>query len=89
MIYRQIAHKLRIDMGPGKPDFVSERPRRLRDGAFLDLDEDGQSSTRVEIPDGARVDVDELVRIGAIEPVPRWRSAHNDPVPDHLEAGSG
>lgn len=88
MIYRQIAHRLRLDMGPGNADVVSERPRRKRDGVYLDLDDDGQSTTRLEIPDGARVNVAELLRIGAIEEVPRWRSAHNEPVPEG-EVASG
>lgn len=87
MIYRQIAHRLRLQMGPGKPDIVSERPRQKKTGRYLDLDQDGLSTTRIEIPEGALVDVDQLVRIGAIEAVPRWRTA---PEPTgEGEAGSG
>ncbi len=50
--YRQIAQRLRIQQGPGKPDIVSERPRDKKTGRYLDLDESGISQTFVEIPEG-------------------------------------
>lgn len=67
MIYRQIAHKLRVQMGRGNPDWVSERPRNRKSGAFKDLDEQGRSATLVDVPDGAHVAL--LLKSGAIQTV--------------------
>lgn len=70
-VYRQIAHRLRINRGPGHPDKVSERPRAgARDrgwGAFLDSDE---SPTLIEFDELDQVDVPGLLRLGAIVPHP-------------------
>lgn len=67
MRYRQIAHKLRVQMGRGHPDWESERPRNKATGKYKDLDEDGQSTTIVEIPPGTHID--QLLRAGAIQEV--------------------
>lgn len=64
MKYRQIAHKLRVQMGRGHPDWESERPRNKRTGKYLDLDEQGRSTTIVE-PPGPHVA--NLLRSGAIQ----------------------
>lgn len=88
MIYRQIAHRLRLQMPPGTPHIESERPRDKKSGRYMDLGPDGLSTTRIEIPDGALVDVDRLVRQGAIEPVPRWRVAP-DLTDEETEGASG
>lgn len=69
-VYRQIAHRLRFQMGPGRPDIESERPRQSKTGVYQDLDEQGRSTTLVDIPDGARVDVAGLLAVGAIEALP-------------------
>lgn len=67
--YRQIAHKLRIARGPGNPDRLSARPRqgnRERGwGAYLDSDD---APTLVTFEPGDLVDVDALLRSGAIAP---------------------
>lgn len=68
--YRQIAHRLRFQMGPGVPDVESERPRQRKTGVFQDLDEQGRSTTIVAIPAGARVDIGALLAAGAIEALP-------------------
>ena len=78
MIYRQVSRKLRWSLGPGLGERVSERPRDKKTGAFLDAD----TPTLVEIGDAdiaAGVDVDALLRIGAIEMLPAedGRSARN------------
>lgn len=67
MKYRQIAHKLRVQMGRGHPDWVSERPRNGKTNRYKDLDEQGRSATIVEIPDGAHID--QLLRAGAIQTI--------------------
>jgi len=68
--YRQIAHRLRFQMGPGKPDLESERPRQKKTGVFLDLDEQGRSTTLVDIPADARADIGGLIAAGALEALP-------------------
>lgn len=64
-VYRQVAHRLRIQGAPGKPDRISERPRHKASRRFLDSDED---PTLVKLREGDPVDVDFLLGIGAIEP---------------------
>lgn len=61
MKYRQLAQKLRWSRGPGLGDMVSERPRN-RAGEFLDED----APTMVEIGPDAPVNVEQLLRTGAI-----------------------
>lgn len=70
--YRQIAHKLRIQAGPGKPDRLSERPR-ARSGRYLDED----NPTMVELYEGDLVDVPSLIQQGGLERVepPRKEAA--------------
>lgn len=66
MRYRQIARRLRIDRGPGRPDLVSERPTVTRaDGSYAFTDSDEQP-TVVEFDETCRVNVPELLRLGAI-----------------------
>jgi hypothetical protein len=65
--YRQIAHKLRVQMGRGHPDWESERPRNKKTNRYKDLDEQGRSATIVEIPPGAHID--QLLRAGAIQTI--------------------
>lgn len=67
MKYRQIAHRLRVQMGRGNPDWVSERPRSKQTGKYKDLDEQGRSTTIVEPPDGAHIEL--LLRAGALQTV--------------------
>ncbi len=68
--YRQIAHRLRFQMGPGAPDIESERPRQRKTGAYQDLDEQGRSTTLADIPAGARVAIGALLAAGALEVLP-------------------
>lgn len=68
--YRQIAHRLRLQMGPGRPDIVSERPRVTRTGKYLDLGADGKSTTTIDVPDDAQPSAERLLNMGAIEPLP-------------------
>lgn len=67
MRYRQIAHKLRIQRGPGNPHRESFRPRegsRERGwGKFLDSDE---APTLIEFDALDQVDVPALLAQGAI-----------------------
>lgn len=69
-VYRQVAHRLRFQMGPGRPDIESERPRQRKTGVFQDLDAQGRSTTLVDIPADARVDIGALLAAGAIESLP-------------------
>jgi len=66
--YRQIAHKLRIHR-PGQPDRVSVRPRAGNAeqgwGAYLDSE---AFPTLIEIEAEDVVDVEALLRSGAIAP---------------------
>lgn len=68
--YRQIAQRLRLQMGPGRPDIVSERPRH-KSGRYLDLDDDGQSTTVIDIPADTLADIPALLRQGAIQEMPQ------------------
>ena len=77
-VYRQIAHRLRIQRGPGRPDKVSERPRKDKRGPFLD----GNDPTLIEIEEGDRVDVGFLLRTGALEP---WNPP--EPAEEEVELG--
>lgn len=67
MKYRQITHRLRVQRGPGRPDFVSERPRDPKSGKYLD---DGPPL--IEFDAHCQVDVESLIRSGALarEPEP-------------------
>lgn len=67
MKYRQIAHRLRVQLGRGNPDWVSERPRNARTGRYLDLDDQGRSTTIVEPPEGAHIE--QLLRAGALQTI--------------------
>ncbi len=74
--YRQIAHKLRVQMGRGHPDWESERPRNRKSNRYKDLDEAGRSTTIVEIPPGAHID--QLLRAGAIQTVSETEDASGE-----------
>lgn len=71
--YRQLSRRLRVAMGPGHVDFVSERPMDSQRERFLD-EPDG---TTVEFPEGAQVDIPFLLRVGAIAELtpPEMKSA--------------
>ena len=62
MQYRQITYKLRVQRGPGRPDLVSERPRNKK-GEYTD----DKKPKLVSFDEHCRVDVERLLRIGAIE----------------------
>lgn len=64
--YIQIAHRLRIQRGPGKPDTVSERPREQKTGRYTDTD----APTLIALHKGDLADVDSLLALGAIEEQP-------------------
>ena len=67
LTYRQIAHRLRIQRGPGNPDRISERPRagsKGNWGAFLDSDAE---PTLITFDDLDQVDVAALLASGAIQ----------------------
>jgi len=63
MQYRLIAHKLRVQRGPGNEDYNPTRPRVKGGGAFLDSDE---KPTLVEFDAKCQVDVADLLKMGAI-----------------------
>ena len=65
-IYRQLAPRIRVQRGPGQPDYVSERPRTKPGGPFTDSD---SAPTLVEFDDGCIVNVAFLLRTGAIAEV--------------------
>lgn len=77
--YRQIAHRLRLQLPPGRPHIESERPRAKKGGRYLDLDAEGRSTTTIDIPDEAVPNAAQLLKVGAIEPLPAERSAGNAP----------
>ena len=64
--YVQIAHRLRIQRGPGKPDNVSERPREQKTGRYTDSD----APTLITFHRGDLADVESLLANGAIEEQP-------------------
>lgn len=78
MKYRQIAHRLRLQRGSGKPHVESERPRHKKSGRYTDLDAAGQSTTTIDIPDDVTDDVAGLLRRGSIQelPAPVGKGAH-------------
>lgn len=76
--YRQLAHKLRIQRGPGRPDLVSKRPRNKRTKRYLD---DGK--TFITFDEHCQADVAKLLRIGAIERLPEPEPAQA------MEGGDG
>ena len=66
MQYRQIAHRLRVQRGPGNPDLVSERPRAGRRGNWAEYLDSDEKPTLVEFDKLCRVDAAHLMKIGAI-----------------------
>lgn len=74
-VYRQVTIRLRIQRGPGRPDLVTERAYRVDRGTgrTVFLDEIGKAEpTLVEFDEHCQVDVEHLLKLGAIEP---WRPA--------------
>jgi hypothetical protein len=67
MIYRQLAHKLRINRGPGRPDKYSERPRVGQRGNWREFTDEDEP-TLIEFDEFDQVDLAGLLRIGAIVP---------------------
>lgn len=67
--FRQLSARLRVQRGPGRPDLVSERPRERRAdgsaGRYLDSPE---QPTLITFDEYCQVDVEALLRIGAIAP---------------------
>ena len=63
--YRQITHRLRIQRGPGRTDKISERPRNLMTGDFLD---DASNPTLITFDEYDQVNIPYLLTLGAIEP---------------------
>ena len=61
--YLQIAHKVRINR-PGRPDLVSNRPRNIQTGVYLDAD----APTLVTLEEGDMADFDMLLKVGVIRP---------------------
>ena len=66
MQYRQVSHKLLIQRGAGNPDLVSQRPRRGRRGSWGEYIDSDAKPTLVEFDDRCIVDVEYLLKIGAI-----------------------
>lgn len=62
--FRQLSHRLRISR-PGQPDRISERPRDPKSLRYQDSD---ATPTLVSFEAGDQVDVEQLLRIGAIVP---------------------
>lgn len=64
--FEQLAHRLRVQRGPGNADLVSERPRERIAGSdnyrYTDLD----APTMVSFDQHCLVDVDALIASGAI-----------------------
>lgn len=71
--YRQIGERIRINHGPGKGETLSERPRH-ESGRYLDEDK----PTTISFKQGDLVDVDFLLAIGAIEPLPAPKKGAKD-----------
>lgn len=66
-VYRQLAHRLKIPAKTGGEHKVSERPSVDRKGTRVYLDS-VEKPTLVTISDGDAVDVEFLLRTGAIVP---------------------
>ena len=67
-VYRVIAAKLRIQRGPGRPDLEVERPYKagpLGSRVFRDSEE---APTTIEFDEFCIIDLDSLIRIGALIP---------------------
>ena len=64
-VYRQFAHKIRIQNRPGETDRLSERPRHEKSRRYLDSDAE---PTLIELREGDPVDVPFLLAIGGIAP---------------------
>lgn len=81
--YIQISHRLHVQRGPGREDLVSERPftenkKGIR--RYTDLDE----PTLVRFDQHCHVNVEKLLRIGAIREAPE-RSRRRPTTPPAAE----
>ena len=81
-IYRQLSPRIRVQRGPGKPDFVSERPRATPAGPFTDSDD---APTLVEFDADCIVNIGFLLRAGAIVEVQAARGRGRASVAAELE----
>ncbi len=87
--YRQVTHILRIPSKLGGTHKVSERPREKKSGRFLDSPE---NPTLIVIDESDAVDVDYLLRIGAIEryePPRSGRGPKKEPAGEEVSHGQG
>lgn len=67
-IYRQVAHRLRINRGPGRPDKVSERPRAGRRGDWREFLDSDEAPTLIAFDEYDQVNIPALLAQGAIAP---------------------
>lgn len=82
MLYRQLAHKLRVQ---GRTPETSVRPRHEKSKRYLDSDDE---PTLIELGPSDPVDVEWLLQIGAIAPyTPPKKSAKE--VPSGQDRGLG
>jgi len=87
-VYVQLSRRLRVQRGPGNADLVSGRPVELdAEGEVVRyLDDPERDPTLVEFDALCRVNVPQLLRIGAIrphEPTPGSDAAPaSDPSPE-------
>lgn len=68
--YIQIAERLRIQRGAGRPDLVSERPTRRnpKGDRVAYLDDPATNPTLVEFDEHCQVNIDFLLRTGGLRP---------------------
>ena len=87
-IYVQLSRRLRVQRGPGNADLVSARPVELdAEGEVVRyLDDPERDPTLVEFDALCRVNVPQLLRIGAIRPYEAWAGAG---VPGQSDTGAG
>lgn len=70
-LYRQIAHRIRLNGRDGQPDRVSERPRSgSRERGWGDYADGPDNPTTIELGPDDGADIAQLLRTGAIEALP-------------------
>jgi len=74
--YIQIAERLRVQRGAGRPDLVSERPtrRNQKGDRVAYLDDPDTNPTLVEFDEHCQVNIDFLLRTGGLRPYTPRRS---------------
>lgn len=77
--YIQIARKLRLQYGPGKPDIVSERPTRNTDTGRVYTDSEDNPTLVTLTGEEVGLNVELLIRSGGIIPRPRHKPAPAPP----------